>query len=367
MRRPTGLILEPRRPQTLRLGWAGGIPPASPADVDHLTGWSFELGGNDARPTCAPTSVSNHRKMTSRFLSGSIEDPTDADVWDVFARAGGGPDGVPFSQLLTECMGRGFAGHRLLAWGELADLSDASLSAAIAEFGGGLAALSIQDADFTRDVWDYVPTDTGQWPHAVMIGGYGNGVVSGVSWATRRTLTRSYLDHRLYAFFIPVWPELVSSGRFYTAGLDVSAIARDFRALTGKDLPGTNWQTVLNLTPVPVRPNEKWLSAVPTGWTKSALSQPFPARFSAAGGDVGVFPDLRRVLTPAPWTTREINVERVILDLENHAVYVPRGWSVVPNAGNYMVGRNGSEHAVILSASQRAVLLPSGFGWWSVV
>jgi hypothetical protein len=337
--------------------------------VDRLGGWSWDLGGNDRFGTCGPAFLANHLDLTTAILTGREVNPSDADVFDLYRRSGNptfdpnkppgspGDDGVFPSLLFKAAAGGGLAGHRLIGWAALADTSDASIQAAVNEFGGVGVSLELQRADLDSSVWVYNPSSPVVGGHLVTAGGYdrATGTLSCVSWRERKELTRPYLDHRLTAAYVPIWPELLQ-GRFFAAGLDTDRLATDFRGLTGQVFPEVSHQLALDL-------DRRWLVGRPAGWLTSGLSLPFPAYVGMPTGDVMVMFRPRMVCVPEPYRFQTAG-NRVVIDLGNKAVYAPPGWTLSVGTGSYTVGGPGRESdAVVLHG--RVVMLPAGY--WSAV
>ena len=246
------LGLRPHSPgrNGISLAWAKGQVPIHPPKSDHLTGWVFGMDGNDQFGVCGPTSVDNHRRMTTKLLTPLEEDATLEQVFDLYRRSGnpsfdpatGADDnGVEMAAMADAVNKGGIAGVQTMAFARLQDTSDASIAAAIHVFGGVLLAVTLESAQQSQ-------TDAGTWAyqrsplwggHAIVCGAYDEttGFMDVVTWAQRVKTTAGFRQHQLDEVWLPIWPELVSSGRFFDSGVDTARFSNDFKILTGQKFP----------------------------------------------------------------------------------------------------------------------------------
>jgi hypothetical protein len=257
--RRLGLKPTDKKHAVVRIGWKNGKPPHAPPAADHLKGWGFELGANDHFGTCGPTSVSNHRDMTTYTLAGKETNAPLSCVFDLYKRSGSpnfdpqtgrGDDGVSMDTLCEAIQQGGFCGVKAIGYGALSDLSDESLYAAINVFGGVLFAVDLQSAQQSQTdqgLWDYRRTPP--WGgHAILAAAFDQTIarIDVVSWQSRIGTTASFRAHQLTEVWVPLWPEILTAQTLFDSGVDVAALAADFQALTGKPFP-----VVIPPTPTP--------------------------------------------------------------------------------------------------------------------
>jgi hypothetical protein len=237
--------------ELLHVGWRAGQPPAYEAKVDRLSQITIGLDGNDKYGDCGPTSSDNHRRATTKALTGAEADATQAQVFDLYSRStnppfdpktGANDNGVDMVTMCAALKSGGLAGVKIVAYAKLEDTSDASVYAAIDLFGAVLFAVDLQTAqqdqsDAKNPVWDY--KRSADWGgHAIVAGAYDSttGIVTVGSWGTAIGTTKAFRLHQLDEVWVPIWPELLGSARF-VAAVDTAALAADFQSLTGGTLP----------------------------------------------------------------------------------------------------------------------------------
>lgn len=233
----------------IRLLWRNGAVPQFPAQSDHFT-FTLNLDQNDRFGVCGPTSAHNSLAMTTKYLTGQQKTVSIDDVFDLYRRSGNpnfnprtgaGDNGVQMSVMMAQLAKGGLAGERVVGYAKLLDRSDASVMAAIHLFGGVLWGVNLQTAQQGQTdagLWDYAPSPT--WGgHAVLAASYdkGSGRVDVATWGRRVGSTPAFRARQLAEVWVPVWPEVVSSGKFFDAGVDVQTLAADYTALTGQPFP----------------------------------------------------------------------------------------------------------------------------------
>lgn len=233
-----------------------GTVPAHPATADHFGKLPFGLYGNDRFGVCGPTSVANLVRLVTAGLLGVEIQPSQEDVYDLYRRSGNptfdptregvGDEGVDMQTMLEELLRNGIGdgqGGKIkpLAFAKVNVNSDAELEAAVAIFGGCLWGVNLQNAQQAQTnakppKWDY--KQSGPWGgHAVLDGAYELGELEDViSWALRVETTQAFRSNQLEEAWVVIWPWNVEHPAFLE-GVDVTALAAAYRALTGKDLP----------------------------------------------------------------------------------------------------------------------------------
>lgn len=245
-----GLNFTPEDRPLLMMNWLKGVPSFPPV-ADHFGGgWQMELGMNQKYGVCGPVSCENHRRMTTKLLTGLEDRSTQDDIFDLYRRSGNpnfdpvtgrGDNGVDMATMLQACLKGGLSGDKLIGYARLADQSDPSVMAAIDVFGGVLLAVNLQaaqQAQTNQGLWDYVRS--GPWGgHAVAALSYDQlkGRVDVVTWAMRVGTTAAFRSRQLMEAWVPLWPEIVTSGKLFDAGVDYRQLAQDYQDLTGKPFP----------------------------------------------------------------------------------------------------------------------------------
>jgi hypothetical protein len=245
-----GLKPEPAGKLKVRAEWKNKVPPKSPDKVDHFAGWKMNLGGNDKYGDCGPVSAANHLQMNRKFLLGQDSFIGLPPILDLYSRStrppfnpqtGANDNGVVMSDLLEAMRAGGLDGDRVVAYVSLADKSDASIQAAINEFGGVLFAVDLQTAQqrqTDQGYWDY--QRSGQWGgHAILCGKYdrGTGRMSVATWGKEVFTTPNFRRYQLSEVWLPLWESSWKAGKYFADGLDTAQIAKDWEALGGAPLP----------------------------------------------------------------------------------------------------------------------------------
>lgn len=251
----TGLLpTDPDKP-ILELGpLLTGVTPAVPASEDRFAGATFGLYGNDTYGDCGPTSVCNLVRLVSRGLTGVQVTPSQNDCFTLYKQSGNPnfpkeDNGVEMGQMLDALLEHGVGDGKggvvkPVAFGRTKDTSDVTISALVAIFGGCLFAVTLQEAqqaqtDATPPKWDY--KKTGLWGgHAIVCGKYdpeGTGVDAPViSWEKQVETTDAFRSRQLDEVWCVVFPWHLEHPAFLE-GIDLPALQRAYKELTGKALP----------------------------------------------------------------------------------------------------------------------------------
>lgn len=226
-----------------------GIAPAHPVSVDYLASLSnWKVLGNDQYGDCVSVGVANMRRSTTAALStetyASLNEvldfyktqnpsfPAEDNGMDMqtaleYLVAHGGPDGV-----------------KALAFAKVDHANLAEMDAAVAIFGGVFVGINVLAANMTefdrQQPWDYIagsPVDGG---HAVWAGGYNAADIRNdirfITWAKETSFTDAFVSHQMDEAWVVVWPEHLGSKAFL-AGVDLTQMAADYAALTGRPFP----------------------------------------------------------------------------------------------------------------------------------
>lgn len=270
----------PKRAASLKLsdyltGVLPGTPgnfPAVPAAEDYLAklsgGW--QMLGNDSAGDCVAVTWANMRRLVTSLLS-TANYPTQAQVWSVYQtqnpqfNPNGGSSTGPGSscdqgmdiQTLLEFLVKtgGPDGVKALGFAAVDYKNPAEVEAAIALFGSvwtGINVLDINQDQFSEnEPWTYSSNSAVDGGHSVLTGGYGApgaGSLGGderfITWAQETSFSDSFWANEVEECWVVIWPEHLGSKAFLQ-GIDLSALAADYTAITGKPFPAS-------VTPVPV-------------------------------------------------------------------------------------------------------------------
>lgn len=111
----------------------------------------------------------------------------------------------------------------------------------------------------------------------------------------------------------------------------------------------------------------RYLLEAPSGWGVTAWTN----QTIAFADDFMLMPDARLVCVPENYVQLSGSPNKVVIDTALKHASLPPGWVVRVGVGTYLPGSPGAEtHVVVLATHRRPspmVLLPSGYGWQSVV
>lgn len=240
-----------------------GTVPAHPAAADHLSRVpAWMLGGNDRFGTCGPTYVANLVVLTWKYLLGLDVTVSDEAVFDLYRRSGNpnfdpqtdaDDNGVVMQDMLDALLKGGIEiTHadgstevvKPLAFAAVDHTSLDEIRAAtsiIGAVGFGVDLETAQQAQTDAGLWDY--RRSSEWGgHAVMGGAYTSSAVlhtpdeTVITWQEPVGTTDAFLEHQLEECWVVIWPAHLQHPDFQ-AGVDLAALAADYRALTGRDFP----------------------------------------------------------------------------------------------------------------------------------
>ncbi len=258
--------------ETLRLAnYLTGVVPAHPAAADHfskVTDWG--MYGNDRWGVCGPTSVANFVKLVTKYLGGAEVSPSQDDVFTLYRlcnpdfdpATGAGDNGVDMKEMLGFLVKQGIGGKKALAFAAVDPTNLDEMRAAISLFGGVVLGVDLQVAQQAQTInglWDY--QRSGEWGgHAILAGLYtSDGVahqsdISVVTWAEVVGTTDAFAQHQLQEVYVVLFEEHLGAAGFQE-GVNLSALAADYEALTGRPFPvQPSPQPVPDPAPVPAPP-----------------------------------------------------------------------------------------------------------------
>lgn len=245
----------PKNAPALRLSTVlTGVTPLHPVAVNHFANVrDWGLYGNDRYGDCGPTSVANLRKLTTLYLTGTEQSPSQDDVLDLYRRSGNpafnpndpegpGDQGVDMQTMLEAVHSGGIAGVKCDGFAKVDHTNLDELRAAVAIFGGLLLGVNLETAQqrqTSRGVWDWA--NSAEWGgHAVLTGSYTSAQTGSdlavVTWAEVVGLTQAFERHQIEEAWVVIWPELRGTKAFL-AGVDQAVLADDYLALTGRPFP----------------------------------------------------------------------------------------------------------------------------------
>ena len=273
----------PKRAAALKLGdYLTGIVPSVPPAEDYLAelGGGWQMLGNDTAGDCVAVTWANIRRLVTSKLTASPYYPTQAQVWSVYQTqnpdfdpnggAGNGPgsqaDGGMDIQTLLELLVKtgGPDGVKAAGFAAVNPKNAAEVKAAIALFGSvwtGINVLSINPQEFSNgQPWDFSPTSPVEGGHSVVTGGYGPagaGQLGGderfITWAQETSFTDAFWANCVEEAWVVIWPEHLGSAEFL-AGMDMTQLAADYTAITGRPFPAVVTPPKPTPPPAPVPP-----------------------------------------------------------------------------------------------------------------
>lgn len=248
---------DPDRP-ALRLGnILTGLTPTHPATADHFglvppTAWG-DLG-NRQYGDCGPADVVHDRMLISQYLGGVASTLGTADALDLYKRSGNpnfpaDDNGVVMADMLDEVHKTGVgppnARTKCVAYAQVnvADLDE--VRAAIAIFGSISTGADLQTAQQAQTdaggPWDYA--DSPDWGgHAFLTGQYTGDTTAGrpdlgaITWGYPIGIADKFWAQQAQEAWVVIWPEHLTN-RSFLVGIDQTALAGDYKILTGRDLP----------------------------------------------------------------------------------------------------------------------------------
>ncbi len=264
---------DPDRPVLKLANYLTSDMPKHPVMADYLEeveDWG--LYDNDTFGDCGPTALANQRKQVTRYLTGQEVSPTQEDVFDLYRRSGNpdfdpttgaGDNGVVLADMLSAALKGGLGGVKPLAYAAVDPTNPDEVRAAVALFGSVIWGVVLDQAQKQQTdagaPWDFERRSSEWGGHCVMAGAYtsktdpGTVDLSVISWGQKIGTTDSFCGRQLEECYVVLWPELIESKEF-EAGVNLSALAGDYEALTGKPFPKVGPQPAPEPEPEPVVP-----------------------------------------------------------------------------------------------------------------
>jgi hypothetical protein len=251
-----------------------GKIPAHPAAADHLgrlTGWA--MLGNDQAGDCVAVTWANVRRLVTT-IARAEDYPSQNEVWTVYRTQN--PDFDPNGDATTNGPGSeadrgmdiqtlleylvehgGPDGTKAICFAKVDPTNPDEVKAAIAIFGYVWTGIVVQEANQQEFAdgrpWDYHRSSPDEGGHSVITGSYGApgaGPLGGderfITWAEETSFTDAYWRRKVEEAWVVIWPEHVTHPAFLD-GVDLTALAADYTAITGRPFPA-----VVPPTPAPV-------------------------------------------------------------------------------------------------------------------
>jgi hypothetical protein len=217
-----------------------------PASSDHFSKiGSFGLYGNDTYEDCGPTAVANSRRLTTLYLTGQEEIPSQQDVFALYGLCNPGFDpathaqdnGVILQDMLGHAHKQGIGGVKAVAFGRLDHTNPEELQWAVALFGSVIWGVQLDVAQQGQNgVWRYIPKSEVWGGHATLNGTYrGQSRWGQATWGQKVEATELFVERQLEEAWAVIWPEHLASAGFMS-GIHGNALAADYHQLTGRTL-----------------------------------------------------------------------------------------------------------------------------------
>jgi hypothetical protein len=243
------------RPLLKLADYLTGRVPDHPPRVDYFTRIpSWCLGRNTEFGTCGPTSFANLVLLVSTWLADAPIKPTDDQIIDLYRRSGNpdfdpatglGDNGVDMTVMLAAAVKAGIGGLRPLAFAAVNGQDPDEVWAASSLFGATLWGCDLTQSHADAAVWDDVAGDPPWGGHAVLAAGrYDDqaGTLNDgtwlVSWADAGFVaTDTFIQHRVPERYVVIFDWHLRS-RTFLDGVNLTTMAADYTALTGRPFPG---------------------------------------------------------------------------------------------------------------------------------
>lgn len=260
---------DPDRPVLRLSNILTGLTPTHPATVDHfglVPAKSWGDLGNFNYGDCGPADVVHDRMLISAYLGGVASTLGTADALDLYKRSGNpnfpaDDNGVVMADMLSEVHKTGVGppdarGNRTrcVAYAQVnaADLDE--VRAAIAIFGSLSTGADLHKIQQTQTdaggPWDYDSSSPDWGGHAFLTGQYTGDTTAGrpdlgaITWGFPIGITDKFWSQQVQEAWAVIWPEHLTN-RSFLVGIDQTALANDYKLLTGGDLP---------VSPIPTPP-----------------------------------------------------------------------------------------------------------------
>lgn len=247
-----------------------GVVPDHPATVDHFaqippSRWG--VLGNDRYSDCGPADIVHDRMLVAKYLGNQDIYPNTADALDLYKRSGNPSfpaedNGVVIADMLDvvhkQGVRNGSSYTQCVAYAQVNTQDLDEVHAAIAIFGslscGADLHAAQNDQTNNGEPWDYVANSPDWGGHAFLVGRYnsdtraGRPDLGGLTWGFPVGITDEFWVQQVQEAWVVIWPEHLTNRSFLT-GVDQTALSRDYKQLTDRDLPVLPAPTP---TPVPV-------------------------------------------------------------------------------------------------------------------
>jgi hypothetical protein len=242
--------------------------PIHPVSEDYLSALSkWLMLGNDTYGDCVAVAWANSRRLFTAELGAKENYPTQQQVFDVYRTQNpnfpGDDNGMDIQTLLEYLLKNGGPdGVKPIAFAKVDVTQLDEVKAALAIFGGMILGTDVQQEDindFNAGLpFDYHPGAPVAGGHAILAGGYtgqAKNDIRFITWGAETGMTDSFWNNLVGdgngEAWIIIWPENLGTKQFVD-GIDLQALAADYKALTGGDLPIPAPSPAPTPTPSPV-------------------------------------------------------------------------------------------------------------------
>lgn len=231
-----------------------GTVPAHPASADYLAalngGW--QMLDNDRYGTCVAVTWANIRRLVTTTLTDTPAYPSLDEVIALYKTQNPGfpaeDNGMDVQTVLELLASQGGPdGVKAVAFAKVDYSNPDEVKAAIAVFGyvwTGVVVSEANQQEFAAgQPWDWDPSSPVDGGHSIITGGYGApgyGALGGderfITWAAETSFTDAFWSNSVQECWVVIWPEHLGT-REFMEGVDLEALAADYKAITGKELP----------------------------------------------------------------------------------------------------------------------------------
>jgi hypothetical protein len=243
------LPAQPARPQ-LKLSAVMATLAAPPASCDwQADSITWPMYGNDQYGDCTCAEIGHQVNQLTFYGTGQEVRPTDTDVLGVYAAVTGfdpkkpsTDQGAYIQDVLAYWRKTGIAGHKIAAYASVDVANLTEVKQAINLFGSVNVGLNFPDSAMTQfnagKPWDVVRGARIEGGHCVMVGAYGGGTLSAVTWGAETAMTEAFWHKYVDEAWVVLDADgLTRAGGYFAGAPSFYALGQQFAALTGQPNP----------------------------------------------------------------------------------------------------------------------------------
>jgi hypothetical protein len=219
--------------------------PAPPPTLDltaRVPEWP--MYGNDRIGDCTTAAAGHMIEAWTAAAGGHATEVTEQAVLSAFDAVkivdpSTGEEGAVELDVLRMWQSAGIGGHRIGAYARVGRRDHDLVRTGASLFGGLYIGLQLPLSAQDQDVWDWNgrldgPDAPGSWGgHAVDVVGYDETALTVVTWGMLQRLTWQFWDRYCDEVWCIVSVDFLSGGKS-PAGLDLAALERDLRLVSGQ-------------------------------------------------------------------------------------------------------------------------------------